>query len=61
MIRRLGHSVFIILGLMALLFFSINVLGDPIALLVDDEASQGSGRRAATALWVRPAFVREIR
>jgi ABC-type dipeptide/oligopeptide/nickel transport system permease component len=40
MIRRLGHSVFIILGLMALLFFSINVLGDPIALLVDDEASQ---------------------
>ena len=40
MIRRLGHSIFIILGLMALLFFSINVLGDPVALLVEDEVSQ---------------------
>lgn len=40
MIRRLGHSIFIILGLMALLFFSINVLGDPVELLVEDEVSQ---------------------
>ena len=40
MIRRLGHSIFIILGLMALLFFSINVLGDPVALLLEDEVSQ---------------------
>lgn len=40
MFRRLGHSIFIILGLMALLFFSINVLGDPVALLVEDEVSQ---------------------
>ena len=40
MIRRLGHSIFIILGLMALLFFSIHVLGDPVELLVEDEVSQ---------------------
>ena len=40
MIRRLGHSVFIILGLMALLFFAINVLGDPIALLVDEDVEE---------------------
>jgi len=40
MIRRLGHSIFIILGLMALLFFAINVLGDPVELLVEDEVSQ---------------------
>lgn len=40
MIRRVGHSIFIILGLMALLFFAINVLGDPVALLVDEDASQ---------------------
>ena len=40
MIRRLGHSIFIILGLMALLFFSINVLGDPVTLLLEDEVSQ---------------------
>ena len=40
MIRRAGHSIFIILGLMALLFFAINVLGDPVELLLDDEASQ---------------------
>ncbi len=40
MIRRVGHSVFIILGLMALLFFAINILGDPVQLLVDEDASQ---------------------
>ena len=41
MIRRVGHSVFIVLGLMALLFFATNVLGDPIDLLVDDDATPG--------------------
>jgi len=40
MIRRVSHSVFIILGLMGLLFFAINVLGDPVELLLDEEASQ---------------------
>jgi peptide/nickel transport system permease protein len=40
MIRRVGHSIFIILGLMALLFFAINILGDPVQLLVDEDASQ---------------------
>ncbi len=39
-IRRLGHSAFIILGLMGLLFFAINILGDPVQLLLDEEASQ---------------------
>ena len=40
MIRRVSHSVFIVMGLMALLFFATNVLGDPIELLVDDDATQ---------------------
>ena len=40
MIRRLGHSFFILLGVMALLFFAFNVLGDPVELLVDEEASE---------------------
>ena len=39
-IRRIGHSIFIIAGLMGLLFFAINILGDPVALLLDEEASQ---------------------
>ncbi len=39
-IRRIGHSILIIAGLMALLFFAINILGDPVALLLDEEASQ---------------------
>ena len=39
MIRRAGHSVFIILGLMALLFFATNVLGDPVELLLSDDAT----------------------
>lgn len=40
MIRRVGHSIFIVLGLMGLLFFAINILGDPVQLLVDEDASQ---------------------
>ena len=40
MIRRLGHSIFIIFGIMALLFFAFNVLGDPVQLLVDEEATE---------------------
>jgi ABC-type dipeptide/oligopeptide/nickel transport system permease component len=40
MIRRVGHSVFIILGLMALLFFAVNVLGDPVSLMVSEDATQ---------------------
>ena len=32
LIRRASHSVFIVLGLMALLFFMIHILGDPVAL-----------------------------
>ena len=39
MIRRGFHSFLIILGIMALLFFAINVLGDPVQLLVDEEAT----------------------
>ena len=39
MIRRGFHSFFIILGIMAMLFFAINVLGDPVQLLVDEEAT----------------------
>ena len=38
-IRRAGHSIFIVLGLMALLFFATNVLGDPVDLLVDEDAT----------------------
>jgi len=38
MVRRAGHSVLVLLGLMALLFFAINVLGNPIRLLVDQDA-----------------------
>ena len=40
LIRRVGHSVLIIAGLMALLFFATNVLGDPVELLVGDDAVQ---------------------
>ena len=37
MIRRVGHSVFIVLGLMAMLFFAINVLGDPVELMLPQD------------------------
>ena len=38
MVRRAGHSVLVLLGLMGLLFFAINILGSPIRLLVDQDA-----------------------
>ena len=40
MLRRISHSFLILAGLMALLFFAINVLGDPVLLLVDEDATQ---------------------
>ena len=40
MVRRIGHSAFIVIGLMALLFFATNVLGDPVELMVSDDASE---------------------
>ncbi len=59
MVRRAGHSVFIVLALMALLFFAVNVLGDPVDLLVGDDATQ----EAVAALrhkygYDRPMYVR---
>jgi len=59
MIRRLGHSFFIIIGLMALLFFATNVLGDPVELMVSDDASEQAiaSLRAKYGL-DRPMYVR---
>ena len=37
-VRRAGHSVLVLLGLMGLLFFAINILGSPVRLMVDQDA-----------------------
>ena len=59
MIRRGFHSFFIILGIMALLFFAINVLGDPVQLLVDEEASEEMIQALREAYGLnRPLYVR---
>ncbi len=59
LIRRVGHSVFVVMGLMALLFFATNVLGDPVELLVGDDATQEviDALRAKYGL-DRPLYVR---
>lgn len=59
MIRRIGHSIFIVAGLMGLLFLAINVLGDPVELMVDEDASQETidALRAKFGL-DRPLYVR---
>ncbi len=59
MIRRLGHSAFVVMGLMAMLFFAINVLGDPVELLAGDDATQEviDAMRAKYGL-DRPLYVR---
>ena len=58
-IRRVGHSIFIIAGLMGLLFFAINILGDPVQLLLDEEASEEAidALRAKFGL-DRPLYIR---
>lgn len=59
MIRRAGHSVFIILALMALLFFAVNILGDPVALLLGDDATEEAIRITRERLGLdRPLYVR---
>ncbi|MBM3942982.1 MAG: ABC transporter permease [SAR202 cluster bacterium] len=59
MIRRVAHSFFIILGLMALLFLAINVLGDPVALLVGEDASQEAIEAVRERFGLnRPLYVR---
>lgn len=59
MIRRVGHSIFIVLGLMALLFLAINVLGDPVQLLVGEDASQEAIDAMRTKFGLdRPLYVR---
>ena len=55
-IKRVGHSIFIIAGLMGLLFFAINILGDPVQLLLDEEASQ----EAVDALRAKFGFDRPL-
>ena len=59
--RRAAHSIFIILGLMALLFFAINILGDPVLLLVDENASEDAIEAMREKLgYDRPVHVRFI-
>ena len=58
-IRRLGHSIFIIAGLMGLLFFAINILGDPVQLLLSEDASQQAIDAAREKFGLdRPLYVR---
>ncbi len=59
MIRRLGHSVFVLLALMALLFFAVNVLGDPVLLLVGEDVTEESAEALRQKLGLdRPIYVR---
>lgn len=59
LIRRLGHSIFIIAGLMGLLFFAINILGDPVQLLLSEDASQAAIDAAREKFGLdRPLYVR---
>ena len=59
--RRAAHSIFIILGLMALLFFAVNVLGDPVLLLVDENASEKAIEAMSKKLgYDRPLHIRFI-
>jgi len=59
MIRRVAHSIFVVIGLMALLFFAINILGDPIRLLVDEDAPEETIRALHQKYgFDRPLYVR---
>ena len=38
-VLRIGHSILLFVGLIVLLFFFFNILGDPVTLLLDEDAS----------------------
>ena len=59
MVRRVVHSIFIILGLMALLFFAINILGNPVRLLLDQDAPPEAIEALSAEYGLdRPVYVR---
>ena len=61
MLRRVGHSVFIVFGLMALLFFATNILGDPIELLLSDDATEEASQPLHFKYgYDRPTYVRFV-
>jgi peptide/nickel transport system permease protein len=61
MIRRTAHSVFIVLGLMALLFFMIHILGDPVALQLPDDATEAQVEALSKKLgYDQPLYTRFV-
>jgi peptide/nickel transport system permease protein len=61
MIRRTAHSVFIVLGLMALLFFMIHILGDPVALQLPDDATEAQVEALSKKLgYDKPLYTRFV-
>ena len=45
LLRRLGQSFFVVLTMATLVFFGINIVGDPVAMLVSPDADQAEMER----------------
>lgn len=45
LIRRLGQSAFVVMVMATLVFFGVNVVGDPVAMLVSPDADQAELER----------------
>lgn len=59
MVRRVAHSALIILGLMALLFIAMNILGNPARLMVDQDAPPATIQALSEKYgFDRPLYVR---
>ncbi len=50
MLRRLIQAVFVMLAMTVIVFIGVNVIGDPIEILISPEADQAERARAVAAL-----------
>ncbi len=50
MIRRLIQAVFVMLAMTVIVFIGVNVIGDPVEILISPEADQAERARAVAAL-----------
>ena len=50
MLRRLIQAVFVMLAMTVIVFIGVNVIGDPIEILISPEADQAERARAVAAV-----------
>ncbi|MCL4514260.1 MAG: ABC transporter permease [Firmicutes bacterium] len=62
LVKRLGHAVFVVLGVSTVVFFILRLSGDPVLLMLPVDATQADVIRLRHALgFDRPLYVQYVR